>query len=127
MKTYIKYDLEGNFLESFEVESVKELSKLLGCDINTLYDHLNNRNVSCNNLQIKQLTSDRLIKKIGSVYSITTGKQANPIIKRYNGKLISCYTDINEASIKNNIPVNLINGSIENNGKTGGFNFEFIK
>lgn len=122
----LKYDLEGNFLESYDVCSLVELSNLLNLNYTSLTDNLKKRNLSCCSFQFIKKESDRVLENIGDVTSILRGAKEKPVVKKYKGKFISFYTSVKQASEKNNLPYSKVQYSIKTGKDIKGFKFLYV-
>lgn len=111
----LKYDLEGNYLDTHEVTSFKEASTLLNLNYTSFIDHLKKRTVSCSGFQFIEKQSDRILENIGDVSNIVRGMTEKPVTKKYKGRFICSYKSIKDASDKNKLK----SGSIQHSIKTG--------
>ena len=111
----LKYDLEGNYLDTHEVTNLKEVSTLLNLNYTSFIDHLKKRNISCSGFQFIEKESDRILQNIGDVSYIVRGMAEKPITKKYKGRFICSYKSIKDACDKNNLK----SGSIQHSIKTG--------
>ena len=121
----LKYDLEGNYLDTHEVNSFKELSDLLGLNYNSFVDHLKKRYLSCSSFQFIKKESDRTLKNIGDVSSIVRGMNERPVTKRYKDKFICSYKSIKDAGDKNNLKSGIVQHSIKKGVEVKGFTFHY--
>lgn len=121
------YDLQGFFLEEFEVENISELEFQLGHRNGGIYGVINGKSLSSENRQFLKVSDyEQPLTKIGDVSRTGTGHSYRPVHKYYKGKYICTYYNGNQAALLNNID----KGSISRccNGKansSGGFTWEF--
>lgn len=126
MRTILKYDLEGNFLEEITADTLKSLSEKEGVSSSLLLDNLKGRNSTCNNFQYMEKT-DKIRLNIPSAYHLKTGRPDKPLVKLYKGKIISVYNTLNEASYKNRISVLEILSCLQGTRKVNGFSFAWVE
>jgi hypothetical protein len=128
MVSIIKYDLEGNYLETITDENINRICLKLKVDSSTMRRALRGHLLTCGNFQYREL--DPNIKpqdKIGSVYDLN-GAFSNKIIgKYYNSRLICTYSSLKEAAEKNKLDKGNIQKCISGNiYQTGGFVFKYL-
>jgi len=96
------YDLEGNFLETIEVENVRKGSQFLGMHQSSLHQCLNGTRNSAYGRQFRQVHNNRVLKHIGDITDVLNLSNTVPVHKYYNDNYICSYPNIITASEKNN-------------------------
>lgn len=129
MKNKLKiavYDLEGYFIDSFEVDSLVELENILNINNGGISGCLSGKQLSSNGFQFKKVISNKIITKIGDVSNIHVGQSIKQVHKYYNDKYICTYNNINIASEKNKIEISSISKNCNNKQiKSGIYTFIF--
>ena len=98
------YDLEGHFLELFNVETISELEKQLQTPQGGINSCLNSKQLSVNGRQFRRLTDvNPPLTKIGNVSTIKIGHSYKPVHKYYKGKYICTYENGKKAAFINDL------------------------
>jgi hypothetical protein len=118
------YDLEGNFLDVFNVENIVELENKLNFKQGQIDSCVTNRVHSTNGRQFK-IMGRSVLKQIGSVVNVNNLK-SRPVLKYYNGRFISSYKSVVDAGNKNCLKADNINKCCQGKQKTaGGFSWKY--
>lgn len=121
------YDLQGFFLEEFEVENVYQLEQQLNHRQGGIQGVLNGKSLSSENRQFYMVTEyEEPLTKVGDVSRNGKGHSYRPVHKYYKGRYICTYYNGNQAALLNNIDESGISRCC--NGKSnssGGFTWEF--
>jgi len=121
------YDLEGHFLEVFDVETSRELAIYLNISENSLYGCLSGKNISTDFKQFREVCNGHIpLKKLPNAYNTGQGKQGKPVLKYYKGEFISFYNTAEEAELKTGVDATHISKCCK--GKrtnAGGFEWKY--
>ena len=98
----VMYDLEGHFLEVFDVDTFVELEKQLNIPQGSLNACVNGKQTSVNGKQFRKRFS-KILTKIGDVRGVKVGQSYNPVHKYYKGRFICSYQNIRIAAIDNDL------------------------
>lgn len=114
------FDLEGNFLQ--EYDSLTELCDAIKVHQPQVTACINGQSLSCGGFQVRKKFPTRNIYKIGDI----TGVRANTFMvgKYWNDRLISTYSSILEASVKNDVEAGNISNAITSGWKVNGFTYK---
>lgn len=121
------YDLEGNLLEIFDINTIVELEKQLKIPQGNINSCISGKILSSSSFQFRKYTEkSRVHNKIGNVISIVDKTHCKPVHKYYNNKYINSYKSATEAAIKNNILQESINKCCNGVYKlAGGFEWKY--
>jgi hypothetical protein len=121
------YDLEGHFLELFEVDTVIKLENQLGVSKGGINACLSGKALSTKNYQFRLvINTNKVLTRVGDVSNIIEGQSYKPVHKLYNGKFICSYDNMTRAAEINRTDVTGISKCCNGKQKkSGGFEWCF--
>ena len=123
------YDLEGHFLELFEVEHIFELEQKLKTPKGGIVNCLLGNSLSTKYYQFKRVTNpEKFLTRIGDVSFVKIGQSYKPVHKFYKGKFVCTYDNMVIAAKINNINDRSISQCCLGKQKTaGGFQWKYAE
>lgn len=126
-RTVLQYDLEGNYLYTWEQRTIRHIAECLSIDETDLSRAINNKIETAGNFQWRVQDRDRVPMKISQAYDVMGSMPEIPIAKYYNDRLISTYNSIKEAAYKTRLDDSGISRCINGEEKqVNGFVFKRI-
>jgi hypothetical protein len=101
------YDIEGFFLDVFEVDTITELEKQLQIPQGGINACLSRKSLTTNSLQFIEIKteSSKIFLRIADASKITVGHSFKKVHKYYKGRFIATYDNVSIASDLNGVSI----------------------